>query len=267
MSLSNLKEKINKIPIEKRILISEILFVFSILFVYLGIFGLIFSNFAQSPTLFSFLYILLPLFFLLYVLFYPNLFEKITYDLKKLGENLGKIDETKIFYRSLIRDLNKIALKRGEGYTKKFYRIFKDYFSNVMFYLIFSKRDNVRELIKESLSKLSNSRDIHDLHDGFIEMNKKIVQLKEFKNLLIAFPPIERKNLHNPFLWISKISNERSLKERGALRRAYIYLEEIGAIKLALKALIILLITTISGLVLSHFGLLDWAKLLIGSIP
>ncbi|MCX6749122.1 MAG: hypothetical protein NTW17_00040 [Candidatus Pacearchaeota archaeon] len=201
-----LKDWIKKIPVEKRILVSDVIFGFLILSVYLGIFGIIFSALFKSTTFFPFLYILIPLFLFLYIMFSPNLFERIIYDIKELSKNLNNGEEKRIFYHQLSRDLNKITRRKGEGYSKKFYTIFKDYFSNVMVYLIFSKRENSRKIIKEFLVKLSVSKDIYDLHDGFMEMNQKVIQLREFKNLLIAFPPLNKKELQNPFLWIPKIS-------------------------------------------------------------
>ena len=115
----DLRKKIREnISYPNRLLISHILFVFLILLFYFGVFlGILISILFRSLTFFLTLYIVFFIIFISYRLFIPSKFESVTYDLKKLAENLeaNPFKKQRLF-RILIHDMRRIVRSKSDGY-------------------------------------------------------------------------------------------------------------------------------------------------------
>jgi len=264
----NLREKIREeISYKKRDFIANLIFVFLIWLLYFGvILGILISILFKSVTFFFILYALFFIFFILYKLFIPSKFEKVTYDIGELANNLD-VNSTKkqILFRMVMRDLDKLS-KRKKGFNSIIFNTLRDYFDNVLVYLIFSKRKEALRVIKEGLLEISNCEDTHSLYDAFIKLNKKVINLNEFLNLLdvsLSFSSeFDAKDLHNPFKWIKKINKDSKGSYLDKIKYILNFLDERGVI----KVILILIITTLFGWILDKMGLLDWAIKVIPNI-
>jgi len=264
MDFRNLDEKINKIPYEKRLLISNIFFVLIIVLLYFGVFlGLLTTILFNSINFFFFLYIIFFIFIVVYKIFSPKRFERIKYDLEKLARNIENPSEKRYSFRILMNDLNKMVKLKNEGYDKIVFKTIRDYFSNILIYLIFSEQERILKIIKEELSKLSKSQDVHSLHENFLSLNKEIIKLKEFRDLYVAYPKLGGVNLENPFRWFPTILEDVKDKRVNKLKKFFYYLEENGVI----RVILIIIVITVSGWVLDKIGLLNWATNIFEKIP
>ena len=132
--------------------------------------------------------------------------------------------------------------------------------------IISSKNKETLKIIHEELLKVSKSEEIHSLCDSFKNMNKKIIHLHEFSNLLdvsLSFSKeFDTRDLHNPFHWIKKIDSPSKKSYKDFFKIVFNYFDEKGV----MKVILILITVTIFGLIMNWLGLLDWAIKIIPSL-
>jgi len=256
-----------KISYEKRNLITNFIFISLVLVLYFGVFlGILLSILHKSMSIFLILYAIYFILLVAYILFRPSKFENFTFYLGDLANNLkGGPTKKGTIFRKILRELDKLSISK-KGFNSILFNTLRDYFNNVLVYMVFSKRENAVAIIQSRLLEMSKCEDTHSIYESFIKLNNEIIHLDEFQNLLNVSLHFQKgfdmRELDNPFKWIPQLESSTKKDSWHNTKIILNYLDEKGVT----KVILILFSVTIFGWILDKMGLLEWATRVIPNL-